>query len=194
MLRKSVHLPVALGMWLLVLGSGAPLVQADGLEAAVLTDIRATARPLARVPNLIGMTQPQAQIVLLSRGLKGHYHLQSGGIGQYRVYRQSIAAGTAVLKGRLVRAYMKRRPSIVPRRPAVRGARPKAGPAKSGNLTSLYRKVPNLIGKTKAQAQATLEARQLRAAFFGSGQIVKMQSPNPGKRVTRGTTVTAKLK
>jgi beta-lactam-binding protein with PASTA domain len=119
------------------------------------------------VPNVIGLTIQAAEQALSQRGLRlGDVSTAPSTEPQGRVLAQTPQAGARIRAGDSV---------------AVRSS--------DGSLTV----VPNLIGRSRSEADALLQARGLavksateRASTGGAGRILE-QSPAPGTRVPRGS-------
>ncbi|MDJ0975079.1 MAG: PASTA domain-containing protein [Planctomycetota bacterium] len=124
------------------------------------------------VPNVVGKTKAQAKALIEAKGLKIKLVGPAAGIGIAKVYQQFPAAGTKLLKGSQVTAKFKFQGAII---------LPKVT-------------VPNLVGKTKIQAQLILQSKGLKAQFSGVGNKVKTQNRAPGSKVIKGTTVKMTLK
>lgn len=124
------------------------------------------------VPQLIGKTRNQAKALLQARGLKWNFQGPQVGLGSTKVTAQSRPAGSQVIKGTTITAQYKFTGPVGPQ--------------------LILRKVPNLVGKSVAQAKALLQARQLTWKFTGIGNKVKTQSVAPGTMVPKGTQVKMK--
>lgn len=144
-----------------------------GQEVAAATEILIRValpqpEPLqVQVPNLSGRTYAQARLLLLSRGLQAHmdrklYPNKNVDL----VYGQSRPAGSLALPGTSVTVYLPKR--------AI---------------------VPNVLGKSKAQAQQILSAAGFQPKLYGPAGAgptkVTVQNPGAGKRIARGSEVSA---
>ncbi len=129
----------------------------------------------ATVPNLIGRTKAQA-LALLNAADLGHQwqgpHIVAGAV----VASQSHPAGAHVPKGTVVKAVFQL--VVMPPGPGLQ-----------------FRLVPDLVGKSKAQALAALNAADLVADWEGPhhlpGAKVSSQAPAAGTLVAKNSTVKA---
>ncbi|MEZ6026816.1 MAG: PASTA domain-containing protein [Planctomycetota bacterium] len=141
---------------------------ARGTRVRFRYDIQA---PPVAVPNVVGLSVQQAENVLDGVGL-GALLLQIGGIGPLTEVVSTLPpAGTIVPKGSTVTVRYKRK-----------------------GLAPILTTVPNLIGKSKAQASALLAAAQLGHQWQGphliAGARVASQSRPAGQQVAKGTVIT----
>lgn len=141
---------------------------ARGTRVRFRYDIQA---PPVAVPNVIGLSVQQAENVLDGVGL-GALLLQIGGIGPLTEVVSTLPpAGTIVPKGSTVTVRYKRK-----------------------GLAPILTTVPNLVGKTKAQASALLAAAELGHQWQGPHLIaaarVASQSRPAGQQVAKGTVIT----
>jgi beta-lactam-binding protein with PASTA domain len=125
------------------------------------------------VPNLINLTKSQAQAALQAKNLNGNFTGPQFGFGSTKVTSQNPVAGTLVNLGSTVNATY----------------------VFTGGFQLLKVKVPNVIGKTKMQAKALIEAKGLTAKFVGPAigiglPWVATQNPLPLTEVLLGTQVT----
>ncbi|MGE0192258.1 MAG: PASTA domain-containing protein [Planctomycetota bacterium] len=141
---------------------------ARGSRVTFRYDIQA---PPVAVPNVVGLSVQQAESMLDTAGL-GALLLQIGGIGPLTEVVSTLPpAGTIVPKGSTVTVRFKRK-----------------------GLAPILTTVPNLVGKTKAQASALLAAAQLGHQWQGphliAGARVAAQSRPAGQQVAKGTVIT----
>lgn len=128
------------------------------------------------VPNVLGKTKAQAQALIQAKGLSAKMVGPNFGLGGTKVTSQVPAPGTLVLKGSQVTATYTFTGAI-----AVKVT------------------VPNVVGKTKAQAQALIEAKGLKiklvgpAAGIGVARVYQ-QLPAAGTKLPLGAQVIAKYK
>ena len=125
------------------------------------------------VPNVVGMTNAEAQQALAAEDLQANFVLQGPAFpgGTKKVIGQNPAAGTVVAKGSTVSVtyvqQLQLQPKVI---------------------------VPNVVGMKRADAKATLEGMGLVVQFNGPGQpnkqVVVNQNPAAGQQVAKGTTVT----
>ena len=126
------------------------------------------------VPPLVGSSKASALQKLLQAGLNGSAQGPAFGFGGTKVTGQSVAAGTQVAEGETIHFTYKY----------------------LGGIGPLKVKVPSLLGKTKGQAAALLQAKGLNGQFNGppfgiGGTKITAQNPAPNLLVPVGTTVTA---
>jgi WD40 repeat protein len=135
-----------------------------------------TPPPTAQVPDLRGQEVPQASSTLTSKDLElGSQHKAPGDtIPEGQIIGQSPEAGRDVQAGSLVNVTVSSGPTTVD--------------------------VPNLDGRSHSEARSTLEAAGLELGsmtFAPSDDIpvdrVVRQSPGPGEKVTRGSSVRVTL-
>ncbi len=125
-----------------------------------------------KVPALVGKTKAQAAALLQGKGLNAHFVGPVMGIGPTKVTSQSPVANTLVLAGSTVTVHY----------------------VHTGGITPLKVQVPNVVGKSKGQAGAALQAKGLTPHFigpafgFGATQVTS-QSPAAGTLAATGTTV-----
>ena len=140
------------------------------------TGVRFYLPKTTQVPALVGATKAAALQSLLQAGLNGSAAGPAFGFGPTKVLSQSVAPGTTVTHGSTIQFTYKY----------------------LGGLGPLKVKVPLLIGLTKAQAAASLQAKGLNGQFsgpmFGIGATkITSQSPLPNALVLVGSTVTAQF-
>jgi beta-lactam-binding protein with PASTA domain len=132
---------------------------------------------LVQVPDLSGMTVPQAQQALAAAQLQGAFQQQGPSFpgGTTKVVSQQPSAGQPVATGSQVQATFVSQPAM------------------AQNTT-----VPNLVGLTVADAQQALAAKALQGNFVlqgfalpGGVKKVIGQSPPAGAVVAQGSTVSA---
>jgi PASTA domain len=172
----TLHLPEAqdrLGQTTLVLGSvqgpaddpAARVVGQDppagtAVDSRSVVNVTVAVPPLVRVPDLLGRTRAEADSLLTSYRLVLRVRSGSG-----RVATQDPPAGSQVPPGSAVTV------TLEPVQPVLV-------------------RVPDLLGRTRAKAEAAVGAvglvLQPRGAPIGT---VKTQTPPPGTRVPRGSTV-----
>jgi beta-lactam-binding protein with PASTA domain len=125
------------------------------------------------VPTLLGSTKAHALQKLLQVGLNASAHGPAFGLGTTKVTSQSVAPGTKIAEGSTVDFVY----------------------VYAGGVGPVLVKVPPLIGKTRPQAAALLQARGLNGQFLGpvlglGPTKVTAQSPGPNTLVLAGSTVT----
>jgi serine/threonine-protein kinase len=131
---------------------------------------------LTHVPNLVGLSVPQAQQALAAKDLQGNFTRQGPNLplAGTKVISQQTPPGTPVAKGTTIQAVYVEQP------------------------LQLGVAVPNLVGLTLAQAQQALGAKDLQGNFVQQGlpipgqpkKVIHQQTP-PGTLVAKGTTITA---
>ena len=131
-----------------------------------------------KVPNLHNKTKAKALAALQNKGLKVSFHGPQFGFGSTKVVHQNPAAGKWVNKGSTVHVkYV----------------------FSAGVVIPFKVKVPHVVGKTRNQAKAIVEAAGLKAKFFGpmlgiGTPRVVSQNPHGNVLVTKGSTVKMVLK
>ncbi len=149
----------------------------SGTRVTVLIANRVTLPAMARVPDLIGRTAGEANSLLGAAGLSGNAsYAYAPGKPLLRVYLQSRPAGSPVPAGSTISFTVSRLP-ILP----------------------LLATVPDLSGKTRAQAEAAVTAAGLvpqgESALAPGRPLGRVfsQSPDGGAHVHRGTAVRFKV-